>query len=228
MTTLDKPLNGGLPFETAIHHLQFGSQQFDIRALKDTQQFYDPHGDALRAGIPSSTWSLFGNVWPSGMILADLMQHHDLANLRILEMGCGLGLASLVMQRRGADITASDYHPATEDFIQHNACLNQLLPLNFSVSDWANLDDQALGHFDLMVGSDILYEPNHAVLLSNFIDRHAQKPATVIIIDPDRRQQREFSIAMQALGFACVVSRAEPALALQHKFKGKILTYTRH
>lgn len=227
MTSTDKHLSHGLPFETSMHHVQFGEQQFDIRALKDTQQFYDPQGQAEKAGIPSSTWSLFGNVWPSGLILADLMQHHDLAGLRILEMGCGLGMASLVMQRRGADVTASDYHPIAEDFMQQNAALNHLLPLNFSVSDWANVDDAALGMFDLMIGSDILYEPNHAVLLSKFIDRHAQNPVTVIIIDPDRRQQREFSIAMQALGFACVVSRAEPALALQHKFKGKILTYTR-
>jgi predicted nicotinamide N-methyase len=218
----------GQPFETTLHHLQFGDAHFQVNALKDTQQFYDPQGLALQAGISSSTWSLFGNIWPSGMILADLMQHYDLADSRVLEMGCGLGLASLVMQRRGADVTASDYHPMAADFMLKNSNLNQMLPLNFEVCDWANTEDQALGQFDLMIGSDVLYEPNHAILLSKFIDRHAQKPVTVIIIDPDRRQQREFSVAMEKLGFTFNVSRAEPAMALQHKFKGKILTYTRH
>lgn len=227
MTTSNGTLAHGQPFETTLHQLQFGDEHFQVNALKDIQQFYDPQGLALKAGIPSSTWSLFGNIWPSGMILAELMQQHELAGLRVLEMGCGLGLPSLVMQRRGADVTASDYHPMAADFMLQNSSLNHLLPLHFEVCNWANKDDQQIGQFDLMVGSDVLYEPNHAVLLSRFIDRHAQKPVTVIIIDPDRRQQKEFSLAMQGLGFACVVSRADAATALQHKFKGKILTYSR-
>lgn len=227
MTINSNALTYGQPCEMTLHQLQFGDQHFQINALKDTQQFYDPQGLASQAGIPSSTWSLFGNIWPSGMILADLMQHYNLTTGRVLEMGCGLGLASLVMQRRGANIMASDYHPMAASLMQNNAALNALLPVDFAVCDWANTDDDQLGQFELMIGSDVLYEPNHAVLLSKFIDRHAQKPVTVIIVDPDRRQQREFTVAMQNNGFSCQVNRAEVAIAQQYRFKGKILTYTR-
>ena len=39
---------------------------------------------------------------------------------RILEVGCGLGLASLVLNERSADISATDYHPEVETFLKIN------------------------------------------------------------------------------------------------------------
>jgi hypothetical protein len=48
----------------------------------------------------------------------------DLEGKRILEVGAGLALASLVVHRRGGDITASDYHPLIPDFLKENLRLN--------------------------------------------------------------------------------------------------------
>src|SRR3954469_19159025 len=80
-----------------------------IRSLLDKQQFSDPQGDAERLGISSSLWPLFGLLWPSGSHLASrLGERRIVAGDRILEIGCGLGLASLVGHRAGADVTASD------------------------------------------------------------------------------------------------------------------------
>lgn len=41
-----------------------------IRSLLDKQQFHDPLGAALRLGISSAQWPLFGLLWPSGLRLA--------------------------------------------------------------------------------------------------------------------------------------------------------------
>jgi tRNA1(Val) A37 N6-methylase TrmN6 len=57
-------------------------------------------------------------------VLAEAMCSFEVAGKRILEIGCGLGLSSLVLQRRKADITASDQHPLAESFLAHNARLN--------------------------------------------------------------------------------------------------------
>lgn len=46
-----------------------------IRALSDEQQFADPNGAAERAGISSSLWSLFGQVWPAGG--SDILYERD-------------------------------------------------------------------------------------------------------------------------------------------------------
>ena len=49
-----------------------GGADLQIRSLLDKQQFFDPLGLALAAGISSATWPLFGLLWPSAQKLADL------------------------------------------------------------------------------------------------------------------------------------------------------------
>ena len=81
-----------------------GGGDLEIRSLLDRQQYWDPDGAAARVGISSASWSLFGQVWPSSRLLANLMQSWNPTGQRILETGCGLGLASLVLHRRNCDI----------------------------------------------------------------------------------------------------------------------------
>src|ERR1700741_5450555 len=102
-----------------------GVDDLVIRSLLDHQQFSDPNEAALRAGISSATWPLFGLLWPSGAQLAARVALRPVtANERILEIGCGLALASLVAHRRGADVTASDNHPLAASFLPENLRLN--------------------------------------------------------------------------------------------------------
>ncbi|AXI03081.1 class I SAM-dependent methyltransferase [Aquirhabdus parva] len=214
------------PVEVKISTVIVGDHAFTLQSLKDKQQFSDPEGVAERAGISSSTWPLFGSLWPSGVILAELISIHELDGLRILELGCGLGLASLVAHQRGADITASDYHPIAQDFFAINVMLNHLEPMHFALCDWEKLQPE-LGLFDLIIGSDLLYEPNHPALLSAFIHRHSKPQVEVIIIDPDRRQQREFTRAMEGLNYIYSMAKASIEQTDRLLFKGKIMTYRR-
>ncbi|NVJ11088.1 hypothetical protein HUW63_38625, partial [Myxococcus sp. AM001] len=117
--------------------LSIGLEDFHLCSLRDKQQFADLDGLAEKAGISSATWSLFGQLWPSGEILAQTLSGMPVTGLRILEPGCGLGLTSLVLQRLGADITASDYHPLAGEFLLRNSELNQLAPIPYQSCDWA-------------------------------------------------------------------------------------------
>src|SRR3954467_11935213 len=101
--------NDGYEVETSV--VRIGAHDLRIRALRDRQQFSDPDGAAERAGISSASWPMFGVLWPSGVALAEEMADFPIDVKRILEVGCGIGLASLVLKRRGADITACDHHP---------------------------------------------------------------------------------------------------------------------
>ena len=47
-----------------------GGHVYRLRVLSDTQQFADPDGHSARIGISSAQWSLFGQVWPAGRLLA--------------------------------------------------------------------------------------------------------------------------------------------------------------
>lgn len=98
-------------YSTRNEKVLIGGHVYRLRVLSDKEQFSDPDGYRVRLGISPAQWSQFGQVWPSGRLLAQAMHRYRIANKRILELGCGIGLASLVLQRRGADITASDMHP---------------------------------------------------------------------------------------------------------------------
>lgn len=207
--------------------IEFRHTDIHVRTLRDRQEFSDDKGIAAKLGITSSTWSLFGVIWDSGMVLAHLMQHFDFAGKRILEVGCGIGLSSLVLNSRGANITATDYHPEAQNFLNINAGLNQNKTIPFVRTGWADRDS-CLGKFDVIIGSDLLYEPNHADLLSGFIHKHASQPCEIIIIDPGRRQRARFSQAMRALGYSHCRSRPDTSgYILQEAFGGYVLEYKR-
>ena len=98
------------------YRIRFQTYEFEgfdihLRTLLDRNQFSDPLGEAEALGISSAQWSLFGVVWDSSQVLAHELQTHSIENKRILEVGCGIGLTSMMFNARHADITASDYHP---------------------------------------------------------------------------------------------------------------------
>lgn len=213
-------------YTTRILTIPVGGHDFRIRALSDLQQFADPTGRAQRAGIHSSLWSLFGQVWPAGRVLAETMHSFDVAGKRVLELGCGLGLASLVLAHRGADVVASDHHPLAESFLAYNAGLNDLPALHYRDLPW-ELPDTTLGRFDLIIGSDVLYERGHALQIARMMERHARPTAELLLTDPGRGNVGSFSRAMAAQGYT-----VDEAYGLfddegDAPGRGRLLRYTR-
>jgi len=204
--------------------IEFDDLDIHVLTLRDKQQFCDTGGIAEALGISSATWPLFGVLWPSGEILAHLMSDFEIAGKRILEVGCGIGLASLVLNHRSADITATDHHPEVESFLQKNAKLNDDREIPFVRTGWSD-EDSGLGEFDLIIGSDLLYEREYIDLLAAFIDQHAKPHCDVIIVDPGRGNHARFSRHMMDLGYAHSQSKPENADYLAQPFKGQILHY---
>lgn len=210
-----------------------------IRSLRDRQQFSDPAGVAARLGISSATWPIFGLPWPSGRQLAARLATRVLRpGERILEIGCGLALASLVGHRRGAAVTASDKHPLAAAFLAHNLRLNALPPMHYRHGEWATEplsapaggrpNSSVRGRYDLLIASDVLYERESGAVLAGFIGRHAAPVAEVWIVDPDRGNRPPFNRAMAALGFVLSEERLDvQASGGQTAYKGRLLSFHR-
>jgi predicted nicotinamide N-methyase len=214
--------------------------EFLVRSLLDRRQFYDPTGAARDLGICSASWPLFGLVWPSGIQLAAQLARRPVsANERILEIGCGLGLASLVGQHRGARITASDCHPLTEKFLDKNARLNRLPLLKYRHGQWGAQTppapqgaDVLTERYDMIIGSDVLYDRSAPEALAGFIDRHATPTAEVWIVDPNRGNRPAFNRHMAAYGFNLKREKhlqQQPAMGegKLDTYKGRLLVYRR-
>ncbi len=177
-------------------------------------------------GVTEAIWPLFGVIWESSQILARVMETFDIENKRILEVGCGVGLTSLILNARQADITATDHHPEAEAYLQLNVTLNEGPAIPFVRTGWEQKDSE-LGEFDLIIGSDILYQPNHALLLSGFVNRHAKEKCEVIIIDPSRGNAGKFGRAMLATGFDQSELETAPYLQDKQPYKGRIRRFER-
>ena len=209
-----------------------GVDDLVIRSLLDRQQYADRDGAAERLGISSAAWPLFGLLWPSGALLAARLGARPVTpGERILEIGCGLALASLVGHRRGADVTASDRHPLTAHFLSENLRLNGLVPMKYLHGDWdapAPPDAAAPDRFDLIVGSDLLYERDANGALAGFVRRHAKPSCEVWIVDPDRGNRPAFNRLLAADGFTRHEERLDAAAsATGGAYKGRLLVYHR-
>ena len=213
-------------YQVKFETITVAGTDFLIRSLLDRQQYSDPSGEAGRAGISSASWPLFGLLWPSARVLARAMHAVELKGRRVLEIGAGLGLASLVVHHRQGDMTVSDYHPLAAAFLAENVLLNHLPPLKFQSGNWQT-ENPDLGRFDLIIGSDLLYERGQPASLSAFIDRHASDRAEVIIVDPNRGNRSRFCQHMQALEFACSEAPAASPLENGEIYKGRILRFNR-
>jgi predicted nicotinamide N-methyase len=217
-------------YEVRHQTVHIGGLDYAVRSLLNNQQYADPQGCAEDAGMGASGWPLFGQVWPSARVLALAMSSHAIEGKRILEIGAGLALASLVIHRRAGDVTVTDWHPLTAAFLQENLLANGLGPLPYRPGNWA-LDDASgasgLGRFDLIIGSDVLYERQQPAQLARFIDQHATLHAEIIIVDPDRSNRSAFCREMAALGYRLTMRTADKTLEGGEAYKGRFLTFGR-
>ncbi|MCW8833804.1 MAG: protein N-lysine methyltransferase family protein, partial [Colwellia sp.] len=172
------------------------------------------------------SWSLFGVIWPSSLVLAHYIFDYDTSSKRILEIGCGIALSSLLLNKQGADITATDYHPEVKKFLQRNTSINEDSTIAFERTGWADTND-TLGLFDLIIGSDLLYEDEHIELLASFIEAHAKPVCEVIIVDPGRGRKNKLNARMLSFGFTSSQQVPINTAYLEQEFKGHILKFIR-
>jgi predicted nicotinamide N-methyase len=139
-------------------------------------------------------WSV---LWRSGVALAHELAAEDLTGRRVIELGCGLALPSLVAARQGADVLATDRERAGLELAERNARENGLT-LRTRYLEWDEGDPPA--GFDLVLAADVLYERHSVALLTKLLPRLAPE---VWLADPGRpaadafleAARREWSVA---------------------------------
>jgi predicted nicotinamide N-methyase len=95
----------------------------------------------------------WAELWPAAFALAGALPAR-LDGVRVIELGCGLGLPSLVAAARGAEVTATDWAPDAVELLRRNAAANALA-LRAEVRDWRAAWAE---EFDLALAADVLYE----------------------------------------------------------------------
>lgn len=204
-----------------------GGEPYLLRILRDKQQVSDLEGHRKRLHISSAQWGLFGQLWPSGQLLAQAMCRFDIEGKRTLQLSCGIGLASIVLMRRGVEVIASDEHPLAEPFLAHNAALNGLPPVQFHQLRHGR-ELPTLGNFDLIIASDVLHDRSQAEVIANVVRHHAKPRAEVVLTDPGLSSRDEFSQILVKQRFALKLTRCRMHDSDQEPYRGQLLHYSRN
>jgi len=142
----------------------------------------------------------WADLWPSGIALARHLGELELGGKRVLELGCGLALPSFAAALAGAGVVATDWAPEAVDLVAVNASVNGL-SVTAAVLDWsAGASD--VGHFDLVVAADVLYEERNALLLVRLLNEAVAPGGQALIADPGRRHAAGFYDHARAAGWS--------------------------
>lgn len=159
----------------------------------------------------------WADLWRSAEILSAYLISHGPELLRelgragrprSLELGCGLGLVSIVAQRVGFAATATDYYDDALLFVRHNAHRVLGTPLHTRLVDWNALPAD-LGQFELLLGADLLYEMRYAALLADVVARTLAPGGVMLLGDQGRIGLQAFLGECEARGLTHEVLHRE-------------------
>ena len=158
-------------------------QAFGLTILKNS------HSDIRRLRREAGYPSIHGNkFWKSTYLLMDYLQEFPPAKgARILEIGCGWGLAGIYCAKRfKANVTALDADKTVFPYLELHAQLNGV-----SIETWQcryeRITKADLAHFDLVIGADVCFWDTMIAPLYNLTRRAAQVGnVRVVMTDPGR------------------------------------------
>jgi predicted nicotinamide N-methyase len=142
----------------------------------------------------------WAELWPSARALARHLLDSAPGMGRVIELGCGLALPSLVSLESAESLLATDYYREALDFARANAERNRLPPLTTRFLDWRDPPD-GLGTFRTALAADVLYERRNADSLSQLLPHIIEPGGSLLLADPGRTYVADFDRLMRALGW---------------------------
>jgi ETFB lysine methyltransferase len=151
----------------------------------------------------------WADLWPSARVLAATLAREAGAGRRLLEMGCGLGLATVGAMYAGFDVLATDYYEDALHVTRSNAARNLGREPRVQLVNWREWPDD-LGFFDVVIAADVLYEKEYATLVAACIARSLAPDGVAIIADPGRLALPAFREGLEDVGLEIVSTETVP------------------
>ncbi len=127
-------------------------------------------------------------VWPSSWLLMDFLENRGLpAGARVMEVGCGWGLAGIYCAKRyGAEVTGVDKDCKVFPYLNLHADLNRVHVVTVEKCFDEISHDQLKG-IDVMIGGDICFWDSMVHPLERLVDRAKDAGVRLILFsDPGR------------------------------------------
>lgn len=181
---------------------------FEMATIKDLDESIDTlcaffGEDDQDNSLKEEYCPYFGVLWEAGVGLTQHLSQMDLKGKKIIEIGCGLALPSFLVTQKGADVIATDFHADVPIFLKLNQEKNQIF-FPYKVMNWRNEIERTctdMGLFDLVIGSDILYESQHPMEVARALIAFLSPGGKIILSDPGRAYIQKFISSMNECGY---------------------------
>lgn len=194
-----------IKYPTITKTKKIGEKVFVVEAIRDLDEAIDLICDAMTPEEQLDPFAedlcpYFGILWPAAIGLSEYLGNSPqlVRNKSVLELGCGLGLPSLVSSHLGGSVLATDFHPDVEEYFLRNA-RHSSVSCNYLRLNWRE-KDQDIGKFDIVLGSDVLYESKHPNEVAEGLLRFVNPGGAILLSDPGRAYLLPFIKAMKSLG----------------------------
>lgn len=179
-----------MELQTSLKTFHFGDYRFNA-FVPDSSVLQQAFTKQLQTD-PSTPAPYWAQVWPSAYALCEFIatQPHWLKNKTVLELAAGLGLPSLLAAQLAKKVTCSDYVPEAVQLMQRSIQQNKLETMNAMLIDWNHLPNDI--SVDILLLSDINYEPKAFETLFNVIISFLEKGTTILLSTPQRLMAKPF------------------------------------
>ncbi len=127
---------------------------------------------------------LHGNkVWNTSLVLMDMLKDLPNVNTKILDLGCGWGLLSCYLHKKGADVTGMDTDISVKPYFDF-MCEYMSVEPKFVLQDIFN--EKLSLDYDVYVACDMCFWESHVEKWLDIIDHLLNNNKKLILADPGR------------------------------------------
>jgi predicted nicotinamide N-methyase len=196
-------------YATEVSRVELGGLILEVEHLADIDrtidELFEHYLSQGKTELFEEMCPYFGIIWPAARVLAHVVAEreaewrHELGESpRVLEIGCGLALPSLVLAARGWSVTARDLHPDVEYFLRQNLARLGSVNLDFELASW---QQPRAENWSLILASDVLYDKTQPASLAQYLatqlasgsgEANLADHRRALICDPGRGYLDEF------------------------------------
>lgn len=182
------------PYQTQEHSLNFGDVTVKIDCITNFDDLLnaliekgEEHEDYKDERLP-----YWADLWHSAIAMAQYLVAEKLISpqMSVTEIGCGLGLPSIVAAKLGAIVRPTDYLQETLDFLEQNWKKNSEQAFQGALLDWRKPDPSFQA--ELVLASDVAYEKRFFDELPHALSILSKKGGRIIITEPNRAIAKPF------------------------------------
>ena len=193
-----------MEFKTTNTTLKFGNYDVHLTIVENLDELFDDlikkgeeHEDFKDERIP-----YWAELWASAIAMSEYLVENALITegVTVTEMGCGLGLPSIVAGKLGAEVTMTDYLDDALDFAKlnwNNNFTNK--KATFSRLDWRNPDVSLAA--DVLLASDVAYEKRAFEPLLKAFKTMTRPNGKIIVTEPNRYVSKNFFLNLNTEGY---------------------------